>query len=198
MFRPGGIGAIATRASLAPGFWNTGVSTGTWSVSTKQITLSATGFSSIRYERPITSGKVYWEISPTTYGANTSFIGGIVNESWTPSASAGLGVSANAWGVQGSSGNTYHNNSSAALLSPLSATDTLMVHFDYATKKLHFGRNGTWSGDPAAGTGQAFTLTGSTFYPGLYRYNSGDQSIIRTASGEFSYSIPSGSAALET
>jgi hypothetical protein len=40
-----------------------------------------------------------------------------------------------------------------------------MVAFDADTGKVWFGVNGTWSGDPAAGTGEAAILPEGTYYP---------------------------------
>lgn len=39
--------------------------------------------------------------------------------------------------------------------------DVLMIAWDHATGKVWYGKNGAWSGDPAAGTGHAFLFTSS-------------------------------------
>ena len=86
----------------------------------------------------------------------------------------------------------------ATLGSSFAPTDgaTIMVAMDIDTGKLWFGKNGTFSGDPAAGTGQAHTMTASVNYYPSYSYfiSSGAFSgvLLKTVDAQFTYSPPSG------
>lgn len=74
-----------------------------------------------------------------------------------------------------------------------SASDIFRVAFDTATGKVWFGFNNTWSGDPAAGTGEAGTLSGSAFRL-VAGSLVGNENVIRLRSwvGTNAYSLPSG------
>lgn len=53
-------------------------------------------------------------------------------------------------------GDKYGNGVLASLLPAFVDGDVMMLAIDIAAKKLWFGRNGTWSGDPVAGTTPAY------------------------------------------
>jgi hypothetical protein len=66
-----------------------------------------------------------------------------------------------AWGYYSFNGNKDYNGTSTAFGSSYgaSSTDVVMVAYDADSGKIWFGKNGTWaaSGDPAAGTNEAFS-----------------------------------------
>ena len=89
--------------------------------------------------------------------------------------------------------------------------------FDTENRKLFFAKNGTWqnSGDPAAGSNEAFTVTADfVYYPvvNLYEakvsYNFGagyfgtsaiaSEGTNASAVGKFEYDVPTGYTAVST
>jgi hypothetical protein len=72
----------------------------------------------------------------------------------------------------------------------------IMLAWDTTTRKIWFGKNGTWIGDPAAGTGGA-TLNGNAGDPfylstGNGSSSNGQQNITVRKNGEETYTIPTG------
>lgn len=72
----------------------------------------------------------------------------------------------------------------------------IMVAWDTTTRKIWFGKNGTWIGDPAAGTGGA-TLSGNAgdpfyFTTGNGSSSNGQMNITVRKNGEETYTIPTG------
>ncbi len=53
------------------------------------------------------------------------------------------------------------------------AGDRMGFAYDSATRNFWIRKNGTWTGDPVAGTGQAATLTAGTYYPAASIYTCG-------------------------
>jgi hypothetical protein len=71
------------------------------------------------------------------------------------------------WGWGGETGpKLYHNGSASALSSVqyYQGGDWVEIALDMDVGKIWFGKNGTWSGNPSNGTGEAFSgLTGTIF-----------------------------------
>jgi hypothetical protein len=115
----------------------------------------------VRGITPLT-GKKYWEVRvlPLDGGA--------------PAGAVGLGTTVASLGVQpGSeaasvgylpSGQVRTGGALATTLASYGGA-VIMVAFDADTRKVWFGVNGTWSGNPAAGTGEAAILPEGTYYP---------------------------------
>ncbi len=80
------------------------------------------------------------------------------------SNAAKLGVTTNSIGYD-ANGTVYHNNVSVATLSTWTNGDTIACHFDSVTRKIWFSKNGTVTGNPTAGTGEAYQLPAGTYYP---------------------------------
>jgi len=110
------------------------------------------------------SPKMYYEIHMTTVDSGfayprcgialTSYTG---TDLWAPGEVAGQG-----FGFR-SSGAVHLNGSLLATYTAFTSGSVAMIAFDPATGKVWLGKDGTWfaSGDPAAGTGNVTTLTGS-------------------------------------
>jgi hypothetical protein len=160
----------------------------------------------------MTTGKWYMEFILVS-GYNSI---GVAEESTNTNAAYGIAGTA----VARYNGDVYLNGTnSAGYLSSFGSTDVLQVAFDADTRKIWFGRNGTFVGDPAAGTSERGTLTSTAsnvFLPALGGANS-DTSIAnfgqdssfagnKTAQnntddngvGDFYYAPPSGFLALCT
>ncbi len=141
----------------------------------------------------IPSGKWYWE---TTLTSGTSYWGAcIIKEN-----SALAYTSLNSGDAYAYSNNGTKNNgqTSTSYGNTYTAGDVVMVAFDSASGKIWFGKNGTWqaSGDPVAGTNEAFSGISGNYFPGV---------LINTATVNFnfgqrpfSYTPPSGFKTLTT
>lgn len=81
-------------------------------------------------------------------------------------------------------------NFSPALTNP----SVLMHAVDLDTGKYYFGRNGVWTGNPAAGTGAVYTSVAGIVYPATFIGFPGICTI-RLRSDEFDYAIPTGFSA---
>ena len=93
-------------------------------------------------------------------------------------------------------GNGYGVAYGSALGAMNAAGTRIMVAWDTTTRKIWFGKNGTWLGDPAAGTGGA-TLNGNAgdpfyFHTGNGSSSNGQQNITVRKNGAETYTIPTG------
>lgn len=115
---------------------------------------------------------------------------GICNESM-PINNFGF-TGPNAW-VYASDGKKYTNNVGEAY-GDTYANDRICVLFNSYTKKLWFKKYDTvqGGGDPVAGTGEAYTVTGSTFYVFYCSGDSGtDPSVtLNCGASAFSHTVP--------
>lgn len=129
----------------------------------------------------LSSGKWYWRVYLDAVEADGyPQIGiGIKDATFSPSGGfAGRGE--NAWiifcegsGTASPGGQGMHNNvQTSQLISGIVATDYIDHALDMDTGKLWWGRNGTWSGDPAAGTGEAYSNINGTIVPIAMAYTS--------------------------
>lgn len=140
-------------------------------------------------------GLKYWEFVITTGHANIML--GIGRR--TMDLTNFPGQVSDTYGYYASSGVKYNNNSGSAYGASYTTGDVIGVAVNKTTGKLWFSKNGTWqnSGDPAAGTGEAFTgMTGS-----LYGcYSAANASVVtgRFTLGSFSNAPPTGFSALES
>ena len=109
------------------------------------------------------SGKWYWELN---VGATVNYymVGILAAGEYSGDIKTGafyIGQALQGFAAMTNSGGTtyvkYSNGSPVSLgLGGNSANDVLQVAFDADNNKIWFGKNGTWSGDPAAGTGAAY------------------------------------------
>ena len=94
-------------------------------------------------------------------------------------------------------GNGYGVSYGGALGGLTAVGTRIMVAYDTTSRKIWFGKNGTWLGDPAAGTGGA-TLNGNADAPFYFSTsngstNSGQQNItVRKSPDDLTYTIPTG------
>jgi len=158
------------------------------------------------------SGKVYFEYVSFNNGSATvdSPIVGVVNESWDenqqttpvgrdsgPANSAGLNPTTAAPQVRSYQANVFTDLTGTLGTTPVHG-DVWQIAFDTATGKLWFGRNNTFVGDPGAGTGETYTVTGTTFRLGANLFDSIGIGIKgRFNSSAQSFSPPTGFSAPE-
>ncbi len=139
-----------------------------------------------------TSGKWYFEIVCTTISTDVHVMG-IGNENMVMTNFPGS--TADGWGYLGVNGQKYHSNVGAGFGNTYTAGDVIGIALDRDAGKVWFAKNNTWqaSGDPAAGTNEAYSgITSGTIYPVTGLYNTGSQSTIRYAAASMTYSPPSG------
>ena len=100
-------------------------------------------------------------------------------------------------------GQRYTNGAGAAYGATYVAGNVIGVAVDIDSGKVWFSKDNTWqaSGDPAAGTNPAATLSGGlTLLPALSLYTTTTQPVLtaRFKSSDLSYSPPSGFSPWET
>ena len=184
-----------------------------------QVTTSANG----SQEAPeiggtiaVTSGKWYWEITPTQMDGQRGYIG--VGDATKTGSNYGLssqeggtgyGQSTGTYGYWGSNGNKYRGNGTdwytdqTSYGNTYNDNDVIGIALDLDNGKLWFSKNGTWqaSGDPVAGTNAAFTGVSGPKTPLIKAYRDTGVNFIAVANfGQqpFAYTIPSGYKALNT
>jgi hypothetical protein len=154
----------------------------------------------------VTSGKYYWEITPTVVGSNGVLVG-IANQSYNfvvaGSSVVYLGHTANSWAYYSVDGKIYTNSSGTSYGNSYTSNDVIGVALDMDSGKCWFSKNGTWqnSGSPTGGTNAGITgLTGSTIFPGVSLGDATPNTALTANFGQrpFAYTAPSGFKALCT
>jgi hypothetical protein len=152
----------------------------------------------------VSSGKWYFEVhcdSGAAVNAGTSrHAYGVGQPLGSPPSEQTLpGFGTGSVGYLQSNGNKFYNGASTAYGTAYAVGDVIGVAFDVATGKVWFSKNGTWqnSGDPAAGTGQATTITVSNpVRPQIGLYYSGSSifasATVNFGASAFSYTPPAG------
>jgi hypothetical protein len=188
----------------------------TWNASDKGADLTLSGsnliatrdgtnnnsWRTVRANTSRSSGKYYFEVDNTTNGSGNGYMScGLCNA--TQSLTAQIGSSTNGYGLQANNtggASSYYN---AAQTSPFGASfitggQNMMVAVDFDAGKIWWGINGTWAGDPAAGTGNTFSFTaGTTLFPGASLYGTTQVITGCFKTADFAHSVPSGFAAWE-
>jgi len=140
-------------------------------------TRAGSGWGAARGVSSFLSGKWYWEITVTA--GNINDILGIGTSS---AALTYPGNDVNGWGF-GNGGYKYHNNSAAGYGLSYTNGDIIGAAFDTVAGKIWWSKNGAWlsGGDPAAGTGEAYSGITGTLYPmaGLYTNGNAVEAIFR-------------------
>ncbi len=119
----------------------------------------------------VSSGKWYWEVEADSLGQSgvgREFIG-VVSPEWRlGTGSAGSNFSQDSTGyAYNTVGQKLNNGSASSYGSSLSAGDIVGVALDLDNGKIWWSVNGTFqaSGDPAAGTNEAYSGLSGTFAP---------------------------------
>jgi hypothetical protein len=169
-------------------------SSGSGNTSNGNLTATATsGAVSYWGSMKFSSGLWYWEVTATTINGGYPIVG--VQFLITSSG----GVAGNGQYSYGQDGYYYFNGSNSSGHGTFTTGDIIMVAYNATNGKLWFGKNGTWnaSGDPAAGTNPAMTVTVGLAdnYPFVMNYIS---SVTNSNFGQraFAYTAPTGFVAL--
>lgn len=183
--------------SVATVTWNPADKSADISLSSGNLVASRVAGSSAYRGVRATAGKDYtndgyFEIAITAMEAGGFIILGI------GTSSAGLtnyvGADAYGWGYYGAEGGKKLNGGTpTAYGTNFAQGDVIGVAFKNG--KVWFAKNNTWNGDPAAGTGEAFSGISGTVFPmaSLYDASGSVDSVTgRFKTTDFSYSPPSG------
>ena len=135
-----------------------------WSLSGGNLVATGTTNSrSIRGTPYISAGKVYCEVTWTSR-ADANWIATIGVANASASLAKYLGEDANGWSYYSFNGKKINNFVQTNYGNTYAPGDVIGIALDMTAGKVWFAKNGTWqnSGNPAAGTGEAFSgLTGS-------------------------------------
>lgn len=137
------------------------------------------------------SSKGYFEIRTDSVG-NFQLVG--VGDA-SASLNSFVGSDTHGWAYYQDTGGKYSNNTETAYGTSWKAVgDVIGVAFDNG--KIWFAKNNTWqnSGDPVAGTGEAFSGIAGTIYPMLSVEAVSPQDVVtgRFALADFTYTPPTG------
>lgn len=145
----------------------------------------------VRATKAISSGKYVWCMHVDN---SINFRAGIATSSLDVNSDL-LGNGTTNVVINTATGGVLYNGSTVTTLSTYTAGDYLMIAFDNAAGDIWFGKNGTWSGDPGAGTGAAKAdVAAGTWYPvfGASGGPAGKVTLIR-----YPYTAPTGFTKLE-
>jgi hypothetical protein len=149
------------------------------------------------------SGKWYIEFKQTS---SVNVIYGVVTTDEAGSAAASVSGSPGSGDFSDGAGYNLNGNLTAggstttSWGSTFTTDDIIAIAIDADTGKVWFAKNNTWqaSGDPAAGTNEAATVTAPmTIFCSIWG-TAGASGTMRSAEGDWSYSAPSGFNAINT
>lgn len=134
------------------------------------------------------AGKYVAKITLTYTGAPANFesIAGVSTEAWDPATEAYYG-NTNLW-MLFANGVYHHLVASADLGIPVASGEYMRVFVNFDTGKVWFGNQTSVSGDPEAGTGEAFSLAPNTALHLAAVMYSGDDATPVTATLDPTYS----------
>jgi hypothetical protein len=168
-----------------------------WNPYTSNATLSAALLDAAgsnlgaRATIPADTGKIYFEGYSASTGTNAGFgmatLAAVLdtNPFWE----------SNSYGFKNTTGQLMNNGAYTAWAAAgTPATDIVQVAFDAATRKLWFGRNGTWlqAGDPVTGANPAFTLASGQLYFPTFEGDNPWSCSLNLGQRPFVYAPPSG------
>ena len=179
-----------------------------------QVTLSNANLSmsvgnaypnNVRSTFTLSSGKWYWEATVNSASGvhNRGFSltkddFNVAGGAYSSSSNPGAG-----WTWDSSSDNRILVNGSSVTntLAIPATNDVLMMAYDADTRKVWFGKNGTWnnSGNPSGGTNESGTISSGSMTPTLDAYGTSNNGFdVNFGQRAFSYTPPSGFKALNT
>jgi hypothetical protein len=154
----------------------------------------------------VESGKWYiefkMEYSTSTFlgVGNTNIFSGVAGAAFT-NVRAGLSAGyTDGASYRSDDGNLYEGGNTNASWGDTWTTDDIIgIAIDADTGKVWFAKNNSWqaSGDPAAGTNEAATVTTPITIYGAF-YSTNGEATMRSAEVDWSYSAPSGFNAINT
>lgn len=142
-----------------------------------------------------TSGKRYAELKFLVAGAGGWPFSGVCTSAMSLGAQGGN--QDNNWTLRADGVSRHNFSNTSNLTGTINVNDVIQIAVDIAAQKLWFGKNGTFAGNPGAGTGQAWSNipTGSYVYVFTQGASNGGNHLsmlLATVSSEFAHSPPSG------
>ena len=141
------------------------------------------------------SGKWYWETKITNAPTNYQMAG--TGKSTVPITNY-QGADANGYGYSGYNGYKFNSASSSSYGNSFTLNDIVGVALDLDNGKIWFSKNDQWqaSGDPVAGTNEAFSGLSGEYYPMHSAFSAEQRSTSYFYADELNYSPPSGYTAI--
>ena len=152
--------------------------------------ITGAGTQGVRSIFGASSGKWYWEITINDISYTNAHIG--IGDS---------GVSVYLPPGDDPDGYTYlatgskeNNNTPVSYGDTYDDSDVISIALDLDAGKIWWAKNGVWqaSGDPSAGTNEAYSGISGTFYAIMALFTVGDYLTANFGDSAFSYSVPSG------
>jgi hypothetical protein len=193
---PGGMGASKPQGGGPPPStttWSPTDKTGQWATTLGDLraTWTGAGLGSIRATAGCgTTLNVVWATSWNSFVASVFYAG-------VTSASQAIGSIGSPYLLIQTDGTTLQagGTGSGASIGSMSPGEITMFAMKGATGEIWVGKGGTWSGDPGAGTGAAYTFSSITDYkPLLQSFNNAEIDLLVGADNP--YALPSGFASL--
>jgi len=152
----------------------------------------------------VNSGKWYWEgkYIGTDGGNNYGHFGVWSSTTGLPTGRAGSGVAGdNEWWISDDGSDNHDNTSSDTGLGNWVTNDIIQIALDMDARKMWFGRNDTYEGDPAAGSGESFSSIGDNIVPIVAGYGGGSGQgnwEVNFGQSSFAHTAPTGFNAVST
>lgn len=156
-----------------------------------------TGYCNVAGTLYVSSGKYYFEFTPTNNNGSTRVIGVAKSTDSIADGNAAPYTGANGYGYV-NDGNKSHNSALVAYGATWTNADVIGVALDLTNGAIYFRKNGTWQngGDPTSGgsmTGAAYTgLSGSYRAVWAAAGNGGQDGTINFGASAFAASAPTG------
>jgi len=148
-----------------------------------------TSWQAVRSTISKSSGKWYWEVKVNVANSAHTMIGiGTSSETLTYPGDTLEGYS-----YYGSVGYIYHD-ASTLWGTGYTANDVIGIALDLDNGKIWWSKNGDWqeSGDPAAGTNEAYSGIAGTFFAMIGLFTNGNKSTVNFGATAFQDSVPDG------
>jgi hypothetical protein len=146
------------------------------------------GWQAVRATIGKSTGKWYWEVAQSGTRAGGENMVGVAT---ADSPLDVLGGDQYGWVIE-SNGKKRHDNSAQSYGDTMEDGDVYCIAIDLDAGKLWAGKNGTWNGDPAAGTDPMYSDTFGTVFPGVGGAHSEIGFTANFGDSAFAYTVPSG------
>lgn len=155
-------------------------------------TKTAASYANVRSVLGVNSGKWYWELTFDDEGPGyTVEEFGVGDNAIALGTSVGFYSTGYSYKEDGQKGN---NNSYVAFGSAFNVGDIISIALDMDAGKVWWALNGVWqaSGDPGAGTNEAYSGISGTYYAWITLYDDTAAVTANFGASAFSHSVPSG------
>lgn len=157
----------------------------------KTATKNTDSYTNVRADRLLGAGKFYWEVVVQNIAGVLNVQLGTCERDTVIASQLGSAPGTYAYLTDGKKANW---SSGIVYGDPYGEGDTIGCAVNLDTNSIWWSKNGVWqaSGDPAAGTGAAYTNVTEEQVPAGMCYYIGDVFVLHADSDEMSYDIPTG------